>query len=72
MKINHLGAENCITGSCHLLQIPPGSSGPAIIIAGSGMCTGGRIVDHLEHGLEDPANDIFLWDTRQREHPEGE
>ena len=34
--------------------------GPAIIIAGSGMCTGGRIVDHLEHGLEDPANDIFF------------
>jgi len=34
--------------------------GPAIIIAGSGMCTGGRIVDHLKHGLEDPANDIFF------------
>ena len=28
--------------------------GPAIIIAGSGMCTGGRIVDHLEQGLQDP------------------
>ena len=24
------------------------------------MCTGGRIVNHLEHGLEDPANDIFF------------
>ena len=35
-------------------------NGPAIIIAGSGMCTGGRIVDHLEHGLEDSANDIFF------------
>jgi metallo-beta-lactamase family protein len=34
--------------------------GPAIIIAGSGMCTGGRIVDHLKHGLEDPKNDIFF------------
>jgi metallo-beta-lactamase family protein len=32
--------------------------GPAIVIAGSGMCTGGRIVDHLKYGLEDPANDI--------------
>ncbi|MDA3789858.1 MAG: MBL fold metallo-hydrolase [Desulfobacula sp.] len=34
--------------------------GPAIIIAGSGMCTGGRIVDHLKNGLEDPKNDIFF------------
>ncbi|GAB6194154.1 MBL fold metallo-hydrolase [Desulfocastanea catecholica] len=34
--------------------------GPAIIIAGSGMCTGGRIVDHLRQGLKDPANDIFF------------
>jgi metallo-beta-lactamase family protein len=24
------------------------------------MCTGGRIVDHLKYGLEDPANDIFF------------
>jgi metallo-beta-lactamase family protein len=35
-------------------------NGPAIIIAGSGMCTGGRILDHLEHGLNDPKNDIFF------------
>ncbi|MEA3415774.1 MAG: MBL fold metallo-hydrolase RNA specificity domain-containing protein [Thermodesulfobacteriota bacterium] len=34
--------------------------GPAIIIAGSGMCTGGRILDHLERGLDDPKNDIFF------------
>lgn len=34
--------------------------GPAIIIAGSGMCTGGRIVDHLKYGLDDPKNDIFF------------
>ena len=35
-------------------------SGPAIIIAGSGMCTGGRIVDHLEQGLNDSTNDIIF------------
>lgn len=35
-------------------------AGPAIIIAGSGMCTGGRIVDLLEQGLGDPANDIVF------------
>jgi metallo-beta-lactamase family protein len=34
--------------------------GPAVIIAGSGMCTGGRIVDHLRQGLKDPANNIFF------------
>jgi len=34
--------------------------GPVVIIAGSGMCTGGRILDHLECGLDDPKNDIFF------------
>ena len=35
-------------------------NGPAIIIAGSGMCTGGRILDHLDQALQDPKNDIFF------------
>jgi metallo-beta-lactamase family protein len=35
-------------------------TGPAVIIAGSGMCTGGRIVNHLKHGLDDPKNDLFV------------
>jgi metallo-beta-lactamase family protein len=35
-----------------------GIPGPAIIIAGSGMCTGGRIVDHLKEGLPEAKNDI--------------
>lgn len=39
-----------------LLDIP----GPAIIIAGSGMCTGGRIIDHLASGLSDPRNDVLF------------
>jgi metallo-beta-lactamase family protein len=34
--------------------------GPAIVIAGSGMYTGGRIVDHLLAGIEDPRNDILF------------
>jgi metallo-beta-lactamase family protein len=33
---------------------------PAIILAGSGMCTGGRIVDHLKKGIDDPRNDILF------------
>ena len=34
--------------------------GQAIVIAGSGMCTGGRIIEHLKAGIEDPRNDIFF------------
>lgn len=34
--------------------------GPMIVIAGSGMCSGGRILNHLKDGLEDPANDVLF------------
>ncbi len=34
--------------------------GPLLVIAGSGMCTGGRIVNHLKAGIEDPKNDILF------------
>ncbi len=34
--------------------------GPAIFIAGSGMCSGGRILDHLKLGLADERNDILF------------
>jgi metallo-beta-lactamase family protein len=34
--------------------------GPAVIIAGSGMCTGGRIVRHLREGIERPENDVVF------------
>lgn len=32
----------------------------AIVIAGSGMCTGGRIVHHLKHGLWKPNTDLIF------------
>jgi metallo-beta-lactamase family protein len=32
--------------------------GPAVIIAGSGMCTGGRIINHLKESLAKPENDV--------------
>jgi len=32
----------------------------AIIIAGSGMCNGGRIVHHLKHGMGDSNNQIII------------
>jgi metallo-beta-lactamase family protein len=34
--------------------------GPVIIISASGMATGGRIIHHLNHRLEDPRNTILL------------
>ena len=36
------------------------SKGPAVILAGSGMCAGGRIIDHLKKGIDDPKNDILF------------
>jgi metallo-beta-lactamase family protein len=39
-----------------LLEMP----GPAIILAGSGMCTGGRILTHLQEALPDWRNDILF------------
>ena len=35
-------------------------AGPAVIIAGSGMCSGGRIVNHLKGCIEDERNDILF------------
>ena len=34
--------------------------GPFIVLAGSGMCEGGRIVHHLLHGLEDQRNTVLM------------
>ena len=34
--------------------------GPAVILAGSGMCSGGRIIDHLKKGIDHSINDIFF------------
>jgi metallo-beta-lactamase family protein len=33
---------------------------PLIVIAGSGMCEGGRILHHLRHGLGNPANTVLF------------
>lgn len=34
--------------------------GPKVIIAGSGMCNGGRIVHHLRHYLEQPSTHVLI------------
>ncbi|MBL0713741.1 MAG: MBL fold metallo-hydrolase, partial [Desulfosarcina sp.] len=36
------------------------TQGPAVILAGSGMCTGGRIVNHLCNGIDRSENDILF------------
>ncbi len=42
--------------SARLRDLP----GPMVIIAGSGMCTGGRIVKHLIDGLPEPENTVLF------------
>jgi metallo-beta-lactamase family protein len=56
IRFNHLYAVEKFQDHRRLLHL----KGPAVIIAGSGMCTGGRIVSHLKHGLDDPKNDLFF------------
>ena len=34
--------------------------GPHIVISGSGMCEGGRILHHLRHKIQDPKNTILI------------
>ncbi len=41
-------------------QATKGIDGPAIIIAGSGMCSGGRIRGHLAEYLDDPTTDVIF------------
>jgi metallo-beta-lactamase family protein len=42
---------------------------PAVIIAGSGMCTGGRILDHLKAGIGKAQNDVFFVGYQARGTP---
>ena len=56
IDFNHLYAVENYREHKKLMEM----SGPAIILAGSGMCSGGRIIEHLENGLEFPENDIFF------------
>jgi metallo-beta-lactamase family protein len=56
LDFDHLYAVRSFHEHMKLLEM----DGPAVIIAGSGMCSGGRIVDHLKTGLKDPRNDVLF------------
>lgn len=56
LDFDHLYSVTGHKDHMKLLAMP----GPVVILAGSGMCTGGRITDHLKAGLEDTRNDIFF------------
>ncbi len=40
MKISHLGAKKCVTGSCHLVQTRPGSTDSLNILVDCGLTYG--------------------------------
>ncbi len=49
-----------ITGSIEESKKINDTDGPCIIIAGSGMCEGGRILHHLKNNIEGPNNIILI------------
>ena len=56
IDFNHLYSVEKYTDHQKLLEY----HGPAIILAGSGMCTGGRIIDHLKCSIDNPKTDILF------------
>ncbi|HHC6484103.1 TPA: MBL fold metallo-hydrolase RNA specificity domain-containing protein [Vibrio parahaemolyticus] len=60
-----LGFEQCITIETHaehmrLVNRLASTSEPAIVVAASGMCDGGRVVNYLEALLPDSRNDVLF------------
>ncbi len=49
-----------ITSSIKESQDINNTAGPFIVIAGSGMCEGGRILHHLKNNISDPNNIILI------------
>jgi metallo-beta-lactamase family protein len=48
ITITHLGAEACVTGSCHLIRFQPDHSGCSIaILVDCGIAQGHAHIDHI-------------------------
>ena len=60
-----LSFDQCITVETHqqhqsIVNRLQSTNEPAIIVAASGMCSGGRIVNYLEALVNDPRTDIVM------------
>lgn len=66
VEMKLLASPKLSTQLFHLVRTPEeskalnGRSGPLVIIAGSGMATGGRVLHHLEHRLGDHRSTVLL------------
>jgi metallo-beta-lactamase family protein len=58
MNLSHLGAEHCITGSCHLLQ----TNGLTIMVD-CGLAQGGNTQTDMDDWLVSPAEIDYLFLT---------
>ncbi len=56
LELDHMSGARDARASKRAVAI----EGPAIIVAGSGMCNGGRIRHHLEQHLPDPRTDVLM------------
>ncbi len=65
LDFDHLYAVRSARDHQRVLDV----EGPAVVVAGSGMCTGGRIVSHLKQGLGSERNDVLFVGYQARGTP---
>ncbi|MFP3499932.1 MBL fold metallo-hydrolase, partial [Pseudomonas sp. SIMBA_059] len=62
---NPLGFDQLVTVDTHarhqqVVNYLKSTRRPAIVLAGNGMCSGGRIVNYLKAMLEDPRHEVLF------------
>lgn len=55
-----LGTLQCVQDYTESKSLIKNNKEPMIIIAANGMCEAGRIINHLQAGIEDPKNTILI------------